>query len=186
GGVEHVNPPLKILKAARLALVVERDDLPVEDERLLARARPFLQRLGDLGKLPRLLVAEPRPQAHAAPRRDLGDRTDTVVLGLVDEVRVVERRVVARRREHRLEDVEHRGWGWALGARRWLHSRYLFASAPIVASPRSRAPPPGTKRHSSSACGRRRVSRRRASSPRSVLLLWHPFRSAPGCGGDAP
>src|SRR5262249_51796600 len=98
----QVDPALQILEPGRLAVVVERDDLAVEDQRLLAPARPVLQRRRDLGKLTRLLVAEARPQADViAFRRNFDDRADAVVLRLVDEVGIVERRV-DERREHRL------------------------------------------------------------------------------------
>ncbi len=59
----EMDPSLQLLKAGRLALRVERDDLAVQDERLLAPRRPFLERRSDLRKLVGLLVAEPRPQA---------------------------------------------------------------------------------------------------------------------------
>ena len=121
GRVVEVNPALEILKAGRLAFRVERDDLAVEDERLLPVPRPLRERGGDFRKLVRLLVAEPRPQAHASldsrtlPRfardrsrwLDLDDRANAVVFRLVDEVRIGERRI-GQRRQHRLQKIVHR------------------------------------------------------------------------------
>src|SRR5206468_9849252 len=91
--IDHVDSALKLLKACRLARAVERDDLAVEHERFVARSRPRLERGGDLRELAGFLVAEPRPETHAPLRRDLRDRPDAVVLRLVDELRVVERRL---------------------------------------------------------------------------------------------
>ena len=92
-----MDSSLQLLKAGRLSLGVERDDLAVEDERRSQRPPPLFQRRDDLRKLLRLLVAEPRPQTHRAA--NLRDRANAVVLGFVDELRIVERRV-GERREH--------------------------------------------------------------------------------------
>src|SRR5262249_42260922 len=62
GGVEQVDAPLKILETGRLTLLVERHDFAVENDRLLARARPRGERAGDFGKLVRFLVPQARPQ----------------------------------------------------------------------------------------------------------------------------
>src|SRR6185295_10282851 len=128
----EVDAALQVLEAGRVAVGVERDDLAVEDERLRAPARPRPQRRGNFGKLARLLVAEPRPQADVAFRSDLDDRADAVVLRFVDETGTVERRV-DERREHRLQDVVHeRGlgaWGSGLAALR-VCSRSLLAPSP--------------------------------------------------------
>ena len=48
-------------------------------------ARPLGEGRGDLGNCDGLLVAEARPEAHRARRRDFGDRADAVVLWFVDE-----------------------------------------------------------------------------------------------------
>ena len=84
-----MDTSLELLKACRLALFVQRDDLAIEDDRGAERSAPLFQRRDDLRKLRCLLVAEPRPQADRVP--DLPDRADAVVFGLVDEVRIVER-----------------------------------------------------------------------------------------------
>jgi hypothetical protein len=93
----------------RIALRIERDDLAVEDERLLPFRGPLRQGGGNFRELLRLLVAEPRPESDgAAPGRDLGDRADAVVLGFVNELGIDKRRV-GQRREHRLQEVVHAG-----------------------------------------------------------------------------
>jgi hypothetical protein len=65
----EMDPSLQLLKAGGFALRVERDDLAVQDQRLLARRRPFLECRGDLWKLVRLLIAEPRPEADRGTGR---------------------------------------------------------------------------------------------------------------------
>ena len=92
-----MNPPLQILKADRLALAVERDDLAVQHDGRLQPPGPLPQRLRNLGELAGLVVAEPRPQANGPVRLDLGDRADAVVFGFVDELRILEGRVHERR-----------------------------------------------------------------------------------------
>ena len=102
-----MDSTLKLLKARRLALVVERDDLAVEHERHLQspglRCRPRFERLNDLGELRGLLVAQTRPQAHArlarAPRFNFNEGANAVVLRFVDELGIVEGRV-GQRRQH--------------------------------------------------------------------------------------
>src|SRR5882724_1934071 len=99
-------PPLELLESGRLALRVERNDLAVEDERRFPGMCPLCERCGDLGKLSRFLVAQTRPEVYGSLRRDLDDRADAVVLGLVDEMRIGEWRV-DERREHRAEVEDH-------------------------------------------------------------------------------
>src|SRR5216117_3783275 len=94
-------PALEVLKSDRLAARPESDDLPVDDDRLRPAAGPLCERRRYLWKLRRLVVAEPRPQAHGfALSADLGDGADAVVLGFVDERRIIEW-CVGQRREHR-------------------------------------------------------------------------------------
>src|SRR5262249_9619181 len=135
-----MDASLQPLEAGGLALLVERDDFAVEDEPLPAPARPARERRRDFLKLPRLLVAEARPETDlAASRRYLRDGADAVVLRLRGEVRVVERRV-GQRREQRLQGVIHAGW--ALGTGSW---RYPDRRAHM---PGVRPPAPGpTSRH---------------------------------------
>ena len=59
-----MNPALQLLKTGRLAPGVERDDLAVEDDRLLQPARPLLQRAHDFGELAGFFVPQPRPEPH--------------------------------------------------------------------------------------------------------------------------
>src|SRR5262249_3462790 len=84
-----------------LAFGVERDDLAVEDERLLEPLRPGAKRGRNLGKLAGFFVAEARPEVNAgAARRDLSNRPNAVVLRFGDEIGIDERHV-GERREHR-------------------------------------------------------------------------------------
>src|SRR6266850_5587251 len=104
GTALQMNAALKALKSRRLTFRIERDDLAVEDERLLQPLRPCANSAGDLGELAGFFVAEARPQVDAgAFRRDLGNRANAVVLRLVYEARIGQRRV-DERREHRLSD----------------------------------------------------------------------------------
>src|SRR5260221_11229833 len=115
--MSEMHPPLQLLEARGLAPGVERDDLAVEDEAVLARRAPVLERARDLRELPRLVVAEARPQTGAAVR-DLHDRADAVVLRLVDELRILQGRV-DERRGHRTEidgRVRHAALSVAMGA----------------------------------------------------------------------
>jgi hypothetical protein len=96
-----MNPALQFLETRGHARLVERDDLTIEHERGADLPGPALQRVDDLRKLARFLVAEPRPETHAM-RGDLDDRADAVVFRFVDELRIVERRV-GERRQHRSE-----------------------------------------------------------------------------------
>ena len=57
----EVNPSLQPLKAGRLAVLIERDDLAVEQHVGFQPAREHLERAGDLGELRGLVVAEARP-----------------------------------------------------------------------------------------------------------------------------
>src|SRR5687767_3660949 len=61
--IGQVNAALELLKAGRLALVIERDDLPVEHQGLGALPGPLRERRRDLRELIRLFVAEPRPES---------------------------------------------------------------------------------------------------------------------------
>src|SRR5436190_17172059 len=97
-----MNAPLQSLESSGAAVRIERDDLAVEDDRLLLPARPLRQGGGDLGELRGFFVAKPRPEADRACWRDLGDRPDAVVFRFVDEMRILERRVLERR-QHWLE-----------------------------------------------------------------------------------
>ena len=132
GDIQQVDATLQLLKSGRLALRVEGDDLAVEHERFRALARPLSERGGDLGKLARLLVAEPRPQPDDAAWLDLRDRADAVVFRFVDEVRVVERRV-GERRQHRLQHGIHVGYELA-ALELAVRTIALVASAAAVAA----------------------------------------------------
>jgi hypothetical protein len=83
-----MDAALQVLEADRIAITVERDDLAVEQHRPVEGAGRAAQRVGDLGKLLRLLVAQPRPQLHDWRRRR-HDRqgADAVVLRLVGKGR---------------------------------------------------------------------------------------------------
>ena len=59
----EVDASLQPLEAGRPALVVERDDLAVDEQRRPQRARQRLERPDDGGELRGLLVAEARPEA---------------------------------------------------------------------------------------------------------------------------
>jgi hypothetical protein len=98
-----VNSPLQILKADRLALVVERDDLTIDHDGRLQPPGPLPQRLCNLRELAGFFVAEPRPQANGPVRLDLDDGADPVVFRFVDELGILERRV----REGREHGTEH-------------------------------------------------------------------------------
>src|SRR5689334_6096374 len=95
----EMNPSLQPLKARRLTVLVQRDDLAVEQDRGLQLAREDAQRANDLGKLGGLVVAEPGGEAHAtraAARLHPGERSDAIVLRLVGETWVDQRRLVQR------------------------------------------------------------------------------------------
>ena len=92
-----MDAALELLKSGRPAVRVERDDLSVEHDRLFLPAPPLGERARNFRKLVRFLVAQARPQADGAAGRDFGDRADAVVFRLVDEPRVLERRVLERR-----------------------------------------------------------------------------------------
>src|SRR6185295_18156859 len=88
----QMDPALQLLESGRLAFAVERDDFAVEDERLLARARPAFERGGDLRELAGFLVAKARPETYRGtgllmcrgdPSPDLYDGANTVVLRFV-------------------------------------------------------------------------------------------------------
>ena len=99
----EVNAALQLLESGGFSGRVERDDLAVEDQRQVgAPLRPRLQRPHDLRKLPGLLVAETRPQTDHARSLDLDDRSDAVVLRLVNQLRIDER-YVGQRRQHGLQ-----------------------------------------------------------------------------------
>ncbi len=97
-----MDAALQLLKAGRLAFVVERDDLAVEDDGRLEPPRPLLERGDEFRELAAFFVAEARLQPHWACRIDLGDGADAVVFGLVDELRILERGV-DERCQHRAE-----------------------------------------------------------------------------------
>ena len=61
----RVHASLEVLKTRGCSALVERDDLAAQDDRTVQVARPSLHGGRDLGKLARLLVAQPRPDAHA-------------------------------------------------------------------------------------------------------------------------
>ena len=98
--VGEVDPSLQLLEPGGRAVGVDRDNLAVEDDGLLEAAGPAGEGARDFGKLAGLVVAEPRPEPHVVRRRDLGDGADAVVLRLVDEPGIFERRV-GKRRQHR-------------------------------------------------------------------------------------
>jgi hypothetical protein len=92
-----MDPFLQLAEAERRAVGTERDDLSVEQHRL--PRCPRLARRDDLGKLRRLVIAEARGDRDLGARRDRHERADPVVLRLVHEVGIVERRV-GERRQH--------------------------------------------------------------------------------------
>jgi len=100
----EMNAALEILKARRPAGSIEGYDLAVEHQRFAALGGPSLEGLSNFWKLRGLLVAEPRPETHASANRHIRNGADAVVLGLVDEIRVVELRV-GQRSEHRLDHL---------------------------------------------------------------------------------
>ena len=119
----QVNASLEVLKACRLATIVQRDDFAIEHDGLAARASPVRQRVGNFRKLRRLVVAEPRPQPdRVAAGADLDNGPDAVVFRLVDEGGIDERRVFERR-QHRLQHEHHSRapgtWDWRLEVGGW-------------------------------------------------------------------
>jgi hypothetical protein len=99
-----VDTPLQVLKPYGLASRVECDDLAVQHQggRRPSPPGPGLDRPRNIAELMSLLVAEPRPEPRAAGRVDLDDCPDAIVLGLVDEPGIIQRRV-AQRRQHRTQ-----------------------------------------------------------------------------------
>src|SRR4029450_7576776 len=93
----QVDAALELLKSAWVALAVQRDDFTVDDERHFQALRPLLKGCDDLWKLRGLFISETRPEAPRASRFDLGDRSNAVVLGFVDQLRIVERGIDQRR-----------------------------------------------------------------------------------------
>ena len=64
----EVDAPLQPLESRRPAVLVERDDLAVDEERRLEASAPnALERADDRRELRGLLVAEPRPDADTGP-----------------------------------------------------------------------------------------------------------------------
>src|SRR5688500_8491145 len=94
-----MDPALKVLEPDRFAIAIERDDLAVEEDGMSEGVRRRAEAVRDLGELRRLLVAEARPEPRAG-RRDRGQCTDTVVLGLVGERRRFQGSL-GRGRQHR-------------------------------------------------------------------------------------
>ena len=121
-----VDPLLKPLEPDRLPLCVERHDLAVEQRGRLAFLPPARERLDDLGELPGLVVPLPRGDGHldrAAARHHRDQGPDPVVLRLVDQVRVDERRF-GQGRQHRLHlpSILSRFWRAPLRGRGRGHS----------------------------------------------------------------
>ena len=90
----QVHPILQGLESQRPARGIDGDDLAVEQDRHPNPARHLGERLGDGGKLPRLVVAiariedDPRRRAGAPPtggrgRRKVHQRPNAVVLGFI-------------------------------------------------------------------------------------------------------
>ena len=63
-GVAQVNPTLQPLKSHRPPVAIEGDDLAIDDERFARGGAERRERFDDGWKLRRLVVAEPRPDAH--------------------------------------------------------------------------------------------------------------------------
>ncbi len=102
-----MNTTLELLESGWFAFRIEGDDFPVEHELVpwrLAAARPRLEGGGDLRKLMRLLIPEPRPEAGVPSCVDFDDRPDSVVLRLVDQLGIGQRSV-GQRREHWTEEL---------------------------------------------------------------------------------
>ncbi len=104
----HVNAALQVLETHGAAAIVERHDLAVDQERRFELLfRKSLELSGDLWKLCGLVVAEPRVEAHGRTRargREGGQRPDTVVLRLVNEIGAAERDLDGRG-QHGLNDA---------------------------------------------------------------------------------
>ena len=104
-GVAQVNPALQPLKSHRPPVAIEGDDLAIDDERFARGGAERRERFDDGWKLRRLVVAEPRPDAHRGGLArgrgfDLDERTNAVVLGFEDK-RCAGQRRISERREHR-------------------------------------------------------------------------------------
>ena len=104
-GVAQVNPTLQPLKSHRPPVAIEGDDLAIDDERFARGGAERRERFDNGRKLRRLVVAEPRPDAHRGGLArgcgfDLDERTNAVVFGFEDKRGAGQRRI-SERREHR-------------------------------------------------------------------------------------
>ena len=103
--VGRVHSALELLKSRR-RIAVEGDELAVEHEGLLARARQAGERVDDLGKLRRLRIAVTAEEGHRAIRHE-GKDADAVVLRLECPLLAV-RYLLADAGEHRRQRAADR------------------------------------------------------------------------------
>src|SRR4029453_12689022 len=61
-----MNSPLQALKSRRVSLVVAGDNLGIQEQWCMKRAPQRFDRTDQRRELRRLVVAEPRPEVHAA------------------------------------------------------------------------------------------------------------------------
>jgi len=88
----EVNAPLQALKPGRMAVLVERDDLAVDEQRSVERIRQGRQGFDNRRKLAGLVVAEPRPHLDT-PWFHVNQAPDAVIFGLVYETRLGQGRI---------------------------------------------------------------------------------------------
>src|ERR1700730_17060396 len=81
----EMYPALQLLKPRGFAFLVERDDFAIEHDGAFQLLCIAGERSHEVGKLPGLFVAEPRPQAYRRPAvwSDFNNGANAVVLGLV-------------------------------------------------------------------------------------------------------